>query len=146
MREVRALPLAERKDIYEHGRVGDQQAWYQTKANWNTHCANRWNWAMLAIEVAGLIFGILKAIGVIEGDLLTFSGVILATIVAWTQTKQYRTLATAYAVTALELASIQSKITNQFNESEWAKFVNDAEEAFSREHTLWKASRGMQST
>lgn len=101
---------------------------------------------MLAIEVAGLIFGILKAVGVIEGDLLTFSGVILATIVAWTQTKQYRTLATAYTVTALELASVQSKITNQFNESEWAKFVNDAEEAFSREHTLWKASRGMQST
>jgi conflict system pore-forming effector with SLATT domain len=146
MREVRALPLAKRKDVYEHGRVGDQQEWYQTKANWNKRCANRWNWTMLAIEVAGLIFGILKAIGVIEGDLLTFSGVILATIVAWTQTKQYRTLATAYTVTALELASVQSKITNQFNESEWAKFVNDAEEAFSREHTLWKASRGMQST
>lgn len=101
---------------------------------------------MLAIEIAGVIFGILKAIGVIEGDLLTFSGVILATSTAWMQTKQYRTLATAYTVTALELASVRSKIANQAGEAEWAKFVNDAEEAFSREHTLWKASRGVQST
>jgi hypothetical protein len=146
MREVRALPLAKRKDIYEHGRVEDQQKWYQAKANSNKRYANRWTGTMLAIEIAGVIFGILKAIGVIEGDLLTFSGVILATTTAWIQTKQYRTLATAYTVTALELASVRSKIANQHSEAEWAKFVDDAEEAFSREHTLWKASRGVQST
>ncbi len=146
MREVRALPLAQRKDIYEHGRVEEQQKWYQAKANWNKRCANGWTRTMLAIEIAGVIFGILKAIGVIEGDLLTLSGVILATSTAWIQTKQYRTLATAYTVTALELASVRSKIGNQDSEVEWAKFVADAEEAFSREHTLWKASRGVRST
>jgi hypothetical protein len=146
MREVRALSLVERKDIYANGRVGEQQDWYRAKANWNKRYASRWTWAMLGIEIAGVIFGFLKAIGVIEGDLLTFSGVILATTTAWMQTKQYRTLATAYTVTALELASVRSKITNQNSETEWAKFVNDAEEAFSREHTLWKASRGVQST
>jgi SMODS and SLOG-associating 2TM effector domain 3/SMODS and SLOG-associating 2TM effector domain 1 len=146
MREVRALPLTERKDIYEHGRVGEQQNWYQAEATWNKRYASRWTWTMLAIEIAGVIFGILKAIGAIEGDLLTFCGVILATITAWMQTKQYRTLATAYTVTALELASVRSKIANQYSEAEWTKFVNDAEEAFSREHTLWKASRGVQST
>jgi SMODS and SLOG-associating 2TM effector domain 3/SMODS and SLOG-associating 2TM effector domain 1 len=146
MRGVRALPLAERKDIYEHGRVGDQQQWYQAKANWNKRYARGWTRAMLAIEIAGVIFGILKAIGALEGDLLTFSGVILAATTAWIQTRQYRSLATAYTVTALELASVRSKIANQHSEAEWAKFVNDAEEAFSREHTLWKASRGVQST
>jgi hypothetical protein len=146
MRDVRALALAERKDIYRQGRVGEQQKWYRAKASWNRRYASRWTWAMLAIEILGVMFGILKAIGVIEGDLLTVSGVILATATAWMQTKQYRTLATAYTVTALELASVRSKIANQYSEAEWAKFVNDAEEAFSREHTLWKASRGVQST
>ena len=101
---------------------------------------------MLTIEVTGVACGILKAIGVIEGDILTLSGAILATITAWTQTKQYRNLAAAYTVTALELASVRTKIANQYSEAEWAKFVNDAEEAFSREHTLWKASRGVEST
>ena len=64
---------------------------------------------------------------------------------AWLQTKQHQTLATAYTVTALELASVRSKIAYQNNEADWAKFVSDAEEAFSREHTLWKASRGVRS-
>jgi hypothetical protein len=44
--------------------------------------------------------------------------------------------------TALELASVRSKTAAQNSEVECAKFVSDAEEAFSREHTLWKASRG----
>jgi SMODS and SLOG-associating 2TM effector domain 3/SMODS and SLOG-associating 2TM effector domain 1 len=145
MREVRASSLAVRKDIYENGRVGDQQKWYQAKASWNKRYAGRWTWAMLAIEIAGVVFGILKAVGTVQGDLLTFSSVFIATITAWMQTKQYRTLATAYTVTALELASVRSKIANQESEAEWAKFVDDAEEAFSREHTLWKASRGVQS-
>jgi hypothetical protein len=61
------------------------------------------------------------------------------------QTKQYRALATAYGITALELASVRTKVQWQQNDNDWAKFVNDAEEAFSREHTLWKASRGVRS-
>lgn len=145
MRDVRALPLAERKSIYEHGRVVNQQAWYKKKAAWNKHRAARWTWAMLAVETSGIVAGILKAIGVIQGDLLGFAGASVATMTAWLQTKQHRTLATAYTVTALELASVRSKIIHQNAEADWAKFVNDAEEAFSREHTLWKASRGVRS-
>lgn len=146
MREIRALPLAERKHIYELARVGEQQEWYRANANRNRRYASHWTLFMLAVEIAGVIFGILKAVGTIEGDLLTFSGVVLATATAWMQTKQYRTLATAYTVTALELASVRSKVANEYTEVEWAKFVNDAEEAFSREHTLWKASRGVRSS
>lgn len=112
MREVRALPLAQRKQIYESGRVEDQQKWYQAKAEWNKRHANRWTLVMLAIEIGGVIFGILKAVGTIEGDLLTFCCVILGMITAWMQTKQYRTLAAAYTITALELASVRSKIAN----------------------------------
>jgi SMODS and SLOG-associating 2TM effector domain 1 len=98
---------------------------------------------MLVIEVIGIICAIWKAVGTLQGDILTFSGVVIAAITAWLQAKQYRTLATAHTVTFLELASIHSKLPHQQNEAEWATFVSDAEEAFSREHTLWKASRGL---
>jgi hypothetical protein len=145
MRDARASSLIDRKAIYETGRVANQQEWYKRKANWNKGRANRWTGAMLAVEVVGIICGILKAVGAIQGDLLTFSGVIVATMMAWLQAKQYRTIATAYTVTALELASVRSKIADQKTEVAWAGFVNDAEEAFSREHTLWKASRGVRS-
>ncbi|MBZ5502316.1 MAG: DUF4231 domain-containing protein [Acidobacteriia bacterium] len=143
MREVRAASLNDRKVIYESGRVSNQQDWYQGKAKRNIRTARWWTIAVLVVEIAGITCAILKAVGTIEGDLLTFSGVIIVAITAWLQAKQYRTLATAYTVTALELASVRSKIMDQMNETEWATFVSDAEEAFSREHTLWKASRGI---
>jgi hypothetical protein len=143
MRDVRASSLAERKATYERGRIADQQEWYQAKSTWNRKRANSWTLMMLYFEIAGFVAGVFKAVGVISGDLLTVSCVVVAAITAWLQTKQHRTLATAYAVTALELASARAKIMNQNSEADWAKFVSDAEEAISREHTLWKASRGV---
>ncbi len=145
MRAVHAKPLAERKKIYEQNRVGDQQSWYSRSAQWNRDRANRWAMAMLLIEALGIVAAILKSVGTIEGDLLGFAGAMLAAMTAWLQTKQHRTLATAYAITALELASVRSRIKHQASEANWATFVSDAEEAFSREHTLWKATRGVRS-
>ena len=145
MRDVRALSLADRKATYERGRVEDQEHWYHEKAAWNSRRATHWTRIMLATEIMGVICGILKAVGVIEGGVLGLAGAIVATLTAWLQTKQHRTLATAYTITAIELASVRSKIADQSNDADWAKFVSDAEEAFSREHTLWKASRGVHS-
>src|SRR5258706_10202768 len=127
MREARSSSRADRKAIYETGGVANQQEWYQRKENWNKRGASRWTGAILAVEVVGIICGILKTVGSIEGDLLTFSGVIIATMTAWLQAKQHRMIATAYTVTALELASVRSKIADQNSEVQWAKFVNDAE-------------------
>ena len=145
MRGVRSKPLAERKLIYEEDRVAEQQGWYSQKAHWNRDRANRWTMALLVVEVLGIGAAMLKTIGAIEGDLLGFAGAIVAAITAWLQAKQHRTLAAAYSVTALELASVRSLIKHQHTESDWARFVSDAEDAFSREHTLWKASCGVRS-
>jgi hypothetical protein len=141
MRMVRASSLADRKDLYERGRVEDQQTWYQHKAEWNKQRAQAWTVAMLVVEIIGIVGGILKAVGSIDGDLLGFAGVVVATMTAWLQTKQHRTLTTAYTVTAVELASVRSELKQHNTEAAWAKFVHKAEEAFSREHTLWKARR-----
>jgi len=145
MRRLRSASLEERKRAYETNRVAEQQQWYQRKANWNAKRARFWSLMMLVTELFGVAAAVFKAVGSLEGDLLIFAGVIVTAITAWLQTKQHRTLATAYAVTTIELASVRTKIEWQTNENDWARFVNDAEEAFSREHTLWKASRGVES-
>ena len=145
MRQLRSKSLDERKRTYEEGRVAQQQEWYQRKAKWNDKLATRWTLAVLVAEVIGVVAAVTKAVGFIDGDILIFAGAVVGAMTSWLQTKQHRTLATAYAVTALELASVRTKIEWQKNENDWSKFVNDAEEAFSREHTLWKASRGVQS-
>jgi hypothetical protein len=143
MQEVRSSLLSERKARYEEQRVREQQDWYARKAQWNRRRAESWTIAMVTIEALGLSAAMLKAVGTIEGDILGLAGAIIAAMAAWLQTKQHRTLATAYAVTSLELASVRSRIKHQADEEDWAVFVSDAEEAFSREHTLWKASRGV---
>jgi len=143
MRAVRVASLDERKSVYEGNRVREQQDWYSVKAIWNRNRATLWTLAMIAVEAAGTIAAILKTVGVVRDDLLGLGGALVAAMTAWLQTKQHRTLATAYSVTALELSSIRSRIAHQKTEEDWSKFVGDAEEAFSREHTLWKASRGV---
>ena len=50
-------------------------------------------------------------------------------------------LATAYAVAHHELGLIASRIDEIAAEADWARFVDESEEAISREHTLWRASR-----
>jgi SMODS and SLOG-associating 2TM effector domain 3/SMODS and SLOG-associating 2TM effector domain 1 len=145
MRRARLASLYERKRLYEDSRIERQQQWYHDKAKWNTGRAALWTILMLIVEVGGIVGGVMKAVGIITGDILVFAGSVVAAMTAWLQTKQHQTLSTAYTVTGIELASVRSKIHLQEDESSWAKFVQDAEEAVSREHTLWKASRGAQS-
>jgi len=44
-----------------------------------------------------------------------------------------------------ELWAIDAEVSHKHwdDEDEWATFVNESEEAISREHTLWRASRGV---
>ena len=62
---------------------------------------------------------------------------------AWIEAKQHRNLATAYGIASQELASIETELPTKNSEEGWAAFVGQAEEAISREHTLWRASLGL---
>ena len=61
-------------------------------------------------------------------------------VAAWTRTKAHSELAEAYAVTAREVAQIRASAA-EVAEEDWRDFVANAEQAFSREHTLWHARR-----
>lgn len=55
--------------------------------------------------------------------------------------KQHESLATAYALASSELRSIADLLHGVEKEEEWAKFIDEAEGAISREHTMWRAAR-----
>ena len=141
MRTLRTRPLQERKAVYKEGRIEDQQKWYSRKSRWNRKRARVWSAALLIIEIVGVVAAILKAAGVLEVDLLGVAGALVAAGVSWLQAKQHSNLAESYSVAAQELAAIKAQISSQDTEEAWARFVKEAEEAISREHTLWKASR-----
>jgi hypothetical protein len=143
MRDIRALSLAERRTAYDIGRILDQRDWYRRKAAWNKKRARQWSALLLAIELAGATAAILRALGVIELDLLAIAVAAVAAGTSWTQARQHQTLAASYSVAELELSTIHDRLLHNppETEQEWARFVRDAEDAISREHRLWHASR-----
>ena len=64
-----------------------------------------------------------------------------AAFVAWLQLKRHQELANSYALAAQELSFIAEQIQRVETAGEFSKFVSDAENAISREHTLWAARR-----
>jgi hypothetical protein len=143
MREVRALDFDERRQTYLRDRIADQQRWYSEKARWNDRRARAWVLVSIVLEMAGLVGGALKAFGWINFDLLGFLAAAAGSVTAWIEAKQHRNLATAYGIASQELASIATELATLKSEERWAVFVSQAEEAISREHTLWRASRGI---
>ena len=141
LRQVRARPLDERRELYRSQRINGQQAWYARKARWNERRATQWSLVLTSLEALGLAGGVLKAAGLLPLDLLGFGSALVAAGAAWVQAKQHQNLANAYAVASHELSAISGQIDWTAPERDWAHFVDQAEEAISREHTLWRASR-----
>jgi hypothetical protein len=146
MRRLRTAPLAHRRSAYERDRIEDQQRWYAAKSEFNRQQSQRWGLVVLALEFAGVVVGAVKAFGLLPSG--SVGGVVLALVAtvgaaaaAWVQAKQYATLASAYAIANEELASIRALAAHATGETTWAEFVDSAEVAISREHTMWRASR-----
>jgi hypothetical protein len=140
MQDLRSKPLPIRREAYKLGRIEDQRKWYHSKAAWNQKRAYQWNSMLIFVEVIGFVVALLKIVGVLPWDLLGVVGTLAVAVTFWLQLKQHQTLARSYAVAAMELGTIKSNIDDQETEEDWARFVDDAEEAISREHTLWLAS------
>ena len=141
MKHVRALPLQDRKDRYRAGRLEDQRSWYAGKARWNRRRAKGWNIILLCIEGIGLAMAVFKAASILNVDFLGLAAAVVAAGMSWLQVKQHNSLAEAYSVAAHELGNILEREPHSDTEEDWSDFVNQAEDAISREHTLWKASR-----
>lgn len=82
----------------------------------------------------------------IESPIKYFNPLGLATtltaiLCAWAQTKRYQELAQAYGLAANEIASSEALSQSIQSEADLAKYVEEAEDAISREHTMWTAKR-----
>jgi hypothetical protein len=140
MRELRASSLSVRRRVYRSGRIEDQLGWYTRRSIEHGHSVARWSILLASLEACGLVAAVLKAVGLLDLDLPGVVGALAAGGLAWVQTRQHQQLATAYGIAAQELADIASRVEWPETEASWAHFVDEVEEAISREHTLWWAS------
>ena len=142
MRELRASDFADRRAAYLVGRIEQQCAWYARKAEQASRRNNQFLLLTIVLEFVGIVAAVLRITGVISFDLLGILAAAAGGIASWAQTRQWGSLARAYAIAANELSTISGQ-AREVTEDAWARFVDEAEEAISREHTLWRSSRGV---
>lgn len=141
MRKLRDESFETRRARYLAERTGSQRKWYADKAKWNETRATRWRYGLLIGEIVAVVAA---AIAFGKTWQFDFAGIIAALAAggaAWLSLKQHSQLTSAYRVAAAELG-IQHSVLESIPESDWSQAVADAEEAISREHTMWLASRG----
>lgn len=140
MRRLRAASLATRRRVYRRDRIKNQLDWYTRRSGDHNRSANRWLGLAVASSAAGILMAVAKLLYV-DIDLLGVFAAVASAAIGWNQLNQHRNQATAYSVTARELSIIHDQI-DHVPDSEWASFAEGAEDAISREHTMWAARRG----
>ncbi|MGY2067016.1 DUF4231 domain-containing protein [Blastococcus sp. SYSU DS0619] len=142
MRALRASTWEERWEAYVQGRVVDQLEWYSKKATAHRDRERRLGIAVAVVTGIGAAAALAQVVNWLELDLMGVLAALAAAIAAWGQAQQHRTLATAYSLAAQELAMVRDQLQTLHSEADWPAAVDDAEEAISREHTMWLARRG----
>ncbi|MFF6993093.1 DUF4231 domain-containing protein [Streptomyces sp. NPDC010273] len=141
MKALRTADLDTRMRAYCDTRVEDQRSWYSKSANRNERSAFRWRITLVSLEFLGAISALLGLLNVTSFDM---GGALAAGVAAggaWIEVKQFDNLANAYALTATELALVHAAASQVVDEESWSKYVISAEQAISREHTMWLARR-----
>ncbi|OXM84578.1 DUF4231 domain-containing protein [Paenibacillus rigui] len=142
MTNVKLLDLNKRKSLYIENRVSNQLEWYQKKAENNKTLEERWFYCTIFLQVVALTLAIIFANNpTIPLNLTGFFVTLSTTTLAWIKLKQYQELSQAYSVTAAEISLILQKSEFINSDETLSNYVADAENAFSREHTLWIARR-----
>lgn len=142
MEDMRSKALGERRAIYAESRIKDQLAWYAKKAAFNRKMAQRFFWALIVVNSIAVICALLRMAYV---DLPFWPTdvfvTIAASILSWMQAKRFSELSASYALTAHEISLIREQSLLPDTDDKFSKFVGDAENAFSREHTQWVARK-----
>ncbi len=140
MDDIRALSIEDRKKFYMENRIREQRGWYTKKARDNRKAAARWVFACTATYGVAIVLLVLRP-SFPEWEFWPFEPLIVlaSAIIGWMQIKKFNELASAYTLTAHEIGIIQGRLQEINSEEDLSEFINEAELAFSREHTQWVA-------
>lgn len=140
MNELRSKSCEERLRFYIEHRIKDQRTWYAKKAGANRRWATRWAVASIICYGVAIIFALARAAHPAWKILPTDPMISIASaIVGWMQAKRFNELASSYTLTAHEIGLVHADAEKVVCDKSLSDFVNEAELAFSREHTQWVA-------
>lgn len=142
MDALRELPRAERLDVYMRDRVDDQLAWYSRKSKANSNLGKRFAIILGSLYVLAFLVLLIRLDKpqwiYAHPEPLILLG---ASVLGWMQIKRFNELGASYGLTAAEIGILRSRAPEIEDDDGLSIFIDDAEEAFSREHTQWLARR-----
>ncbi|MBB5441805.1 MULTISPECIES: DUF4231 domain-containing protein [unclassified Paraburkholderia] len=142
MEQLRQQNLADRVNYYLNSRIVDQQSWYANKAAFNRRMVKRFFALLIVVIVTAIFFSIAKIeFPTAQFWPTDFFVTLAAGVLSWIQAKKFQELAISYALTAHEISLIRQQVSEITSDDHLSKFVGDAENAFSREHTQWIARK-----
>ncbi len=142
METIRNKNLLERKDFYKTNRIEDQIKWYEKKSETNKYIGLICSWLIIICQIIAGIY-LVRNNEVNNSINLNVIMVFIATsLIAVIELYKFKDLHQAYALTYQELKIIRARFGIIQDESSFNEFVLDAEQAISREHTMWLARRG----
>jgi hypothetical protein len=137
--QLRHRSLEVRQEIYKRCRLNVQLAWYRRKAQIFTRKSRG---LMGLIVITALIAVVLSFVSIVfqwHSSPTSAIGAMSLALLGYLQTRRYGTDAEVYRFTSFEIEKVIEQNTPS-TETEWCLWVDDAEEALSREHVAWQAS------
>ena len=143
MQSVQAMDYLSRKGLYATERINDQINWYEKKSRRNRRLGFTYSILLIVFQVIAALYLIF-----FESYLKVFKldeiMVFLATaVISILELNKHKDLAQSYGLTKTELRFIRSRFGTIKDQNDLNAFVLDAEQAISREHTMWLARRGV---
>ena len=138
MRALRGKPFAVRREIYVRDRLLEQRSWYQRRSGESRRSLALWQTLSALSTAAAVAAAVAKILEWGSSmDLAGLASSIAASIVAWSEVRQYHPLIAAHARVAQELSAMEVTLRNETTEERWVADVESAEEAISPERTAW---------
>lgn len=144
MNTLRAMTPEHRLAAYVTDRIDSQLNWYADKSRIHKRWGVGAAWALGFLYVLAFIIFLLR-VSHPEWSYAHPDPVILlaASVLGWMQIKRFNELSASYSLTATEIGILKSRAAEVSGERALSIFIDDAEEAFSREHTQWLARRSV---
>lgn len=142
MVEIRKLPLDQRMHYYVKNRIDNQRTWYSKKSKVNKNALTFWVTTTIVLYIIAAIALNAEQLGLPRATLAFDPLIVVVTsALGWLQMKRHGELMASYNLTAHEIGIIRGNSESVKSEEELSDFINEAELAFSREHTQWVARR-----
>ena len=144
LKTLREQVWQQRREEYLAYRLDDQIAWYEHRTYLNSRNAKILSGTIVTTQVSGVAMAFyFLLLGFDLTPHVALVVTIIASLLAWTQTRQYAELVEPYRTASTELRNIRDRVGRAGDESEFTACIVESELAISREHSSWLARHGI---